>query len=207
MRGAPGNRSGLLPLARLTLTAATTSLARDRRGRPGIMVQGNCTGTTHAFSVRARRRRHPERFSRSGVRTPRPSTASRPAYRDDRERPSSGRDMRTIVLDVGKCQEARRPRNIPAMPRSSSRSGQWMPSAIGSKLSRAAALAPRKRGYQSSGVAILRPSATVTTRSLAVNATETGRRSPTSISMAFSPRHPFRRRGRAWHRQRLPAPD
>jgi hypothetical protein len=104
VRGAPGNRSGLLPLARLPLTAATTSLSRDRRGRPGIMVQGNCTGTTHAFSVRTRRRRHPARFSRSGVRTPRPSTASRPASRDDRERPSSGRDMRTIVLERGKCQ-------------------------------------------------------------------------------------------------------
>lgn len=73
------------------------------------------------------------------------------------------------------------------MPRSSSRSGQWTPSAISSKFSRAAALAARRRGYHSSGVAILRPSAKVTTRSLAVNATETGRRSARSISKVLMP--------------------
>ena len=62
-----------------------------------------------------------------------------------------------------------------------------MPNGINSKLVRAEAFASRKRGYQSSGVAILRPSASVTTRSLAVNATEMGRKSPTSISKVLMP--------------------
>src|SRR5665811_420380 len=62
-----------------------------------------------------------------------------------------------------------------------------MPIGISSKRPRAAALASRSRGYQISGVAILRPSASVTTSSSAVNATETGRISPTSISKVLMP--------------------
>src|ERR1700674_1231209 len=62
-----------------------------------------------------------------------------------------------------------------------------MPIGIRSKCSRAAALASRSRGYHASGVAILRPSASVTTSSSAVKATETGLISPTSISRVLMP--------------------
>src|ERR1700724_1768360 len=62
-----------------------------------------------------------------------------------------------------------------------------MPIGISSKRPRAAALASRSRGYHSSGVAILRPSASVTTSSSAVKATETGLISPTSISKVLVP--------------------
>jgi hypothetical protein len=81
---------------------------------------------------------------------------------------------------------ARRPFNIPATPRSSSRSGQWMPIGMISKFARSFADALCKRGYHSSGVTILRPSASVTTSSVAVNSTERGRRSPTSISKVLT---------------------
>jgi hypothetical protein len=50
-----------------------------------------------------------------------------------------------------------------------------------------AVLASRSRGYHLSGVAILRPSASVTTSSSAVKATETGLISPTSISKVLMP--------------------
>src|SRR5262245_38212920 len=56
-----------------------------------------------------------------------------------------------------------------------------------SKFARWLAEASRKRGYQSSGVAILRPSIRVTTRSVAVNSTARGRKSPTSISKVLIP--------------------
>src|SRR5712671_6653991 len=62
-----------------------------------------------------------------------------------------------------------------------------MPIGISSKRPRAAALASRNRGYHASGVAILRPSASVTTISSAVKATETGLISPTSISKVLMP--------------------
>src|SRR3984957_10337587 len=62
-----------------------------------------------------------------------------------------------------------------------------MPIGISSKCPRAAALASFSRGYQLSGVAILRPSASVTTSSSAVKATETGLISPTSISKVLMP--------------------
>src|SRR5450759_3849614 len=61
-----------------------------------------------------------------------------------------------------------------------------MPIGISSKRPRAAP-ASRSRGYHASGVAILRPSASVTTSSSAVKATETGRISPTSISKVLIP--------------------
>src|SRR5712691_4165495 len=57
-----------------------------------------------------------------------------------------------------------------------------MPIGMRSKRPRTAALASHSRGYHASGVAILRPSASVTTSSSAVKATETGLISPTSIS-------------------------
>src|ERR1700730_10952691 len=62
-----------------------------------------------------------------------------------------------------------------------------MPIGISSKRPRAATLASRSRGYHASGVAILRPSASVTTSSSAVKATETGLISPTSISKVLMP--------------------
>src|ERR1700676_4051014 len=62
-----------------------------------------------------------------------------------------------------------------------------MPIGINSKHPRAATLASRSRGYHASGVAILRPSASVTTSSSAVKATETGLISPTSISKVLMP--------------------
>src|SRR3984957_2989535 len=62
-----------------------------------------------------------------------------------------------------------------------------MPIGINSKRSRAAALAARQRGYHASGVAILRPSASITTSSSATKATETGQISPTSISKVLMP--------------------
>src|SRR6266851_2033407 len=62
-----------------------------------------------------------------------------------------------------------------------------MPIGISSKRPRAAALASLSRGYHTSGVAILRPSASVTTSSSAVKATETGLISPTSISKVLMP--------------------
>src|SRR5476651_1723674 len=62
-----------------------------------------------------------------------------------------------------------------------------MPIGISSKRPRASALASRNRGYHLSGVAILRPSASVTTSSSAVKATETGLISPTSISKVLMP--------------------
>src|SRR6267378_5501863 len=62
-----------------------------------------------------------------------------------------------------------------------------MPIGISSKRPRAASFAFRSRGYHTSGVAILRPSASVTTSSSAVNATETGLISPTSISKVLMP--------------------
>src|ERR1700686_1760662 len=62
-----------------------------------------------------------------------------------------------------------------------------MPIGIRSKCSRAAALASRSRGYHAGGVAILRPSASVTTSSSAVKVTETGLISPTSISKVLMP--------------------
>src|ERR1700738_3700978 len=62
-----------------------------------------------------------------------------------------------------------------------------MPIGMSSKRPRAAALASRSRGYHDNGVAILRPSASATTSSSAVNATETGLISPTSISKVLMP--------------------
>src|SRR6266581_4403296 len=62
-----------------------------------------------------------------------------------------------------------------------------MPIGISSKRPRTAALASRSRGYHANGVAILRPSASVTTSSSAVKATETGLISPTSISKVLMP--------------------
>src|SRR5882672_287823 len=62
-----------------------------------------------------------------------------------------------------------------------------MPIGISSNRPRAAAPASRSRGYHASGVAILRPSASVTTSSSAVKATETGLISPTSISKVLMP--------------------
>src|SRR5258705_10013823 len=62
-----------------------------------------------------------------------------------------------------------------------------MPIGISSTRPRAAAPASRSRGYHASGVAILRPSASVTTSSSAVKATETGLISPTSISKVLMP--------------------
>src|SRR5712672_700103 len=62
-----------------------------------------------------------------------------------------------------------------------------MPIGISSKRPRAASFAFRSRGYQASGVAILRPSASVTTSSSAVKATETGLISPTSNSKVLMP--------------------
>src|SRR5471030_2488074 len=62
-----------------------------------------------------------------------------------------------------------------------------MPIDISSNRPRAAALASRSRGYHASGVAILRPSASVTTSSSAVKATEIGLISPTSISKVLMP--------------------
>ena len=62
-----------------------------------------------------------------------------------------------------------------------------MPSGINSRCSRAAALAFSSLGYHANGVAILRPSASVTTSSSAVKATEIGLISPTSISKVLMP--------------------
>src|ERR1700686_2731702 len=62
-----------------------------------------------------------------------------------------------------------------------------MPIGINSNRPRAAASASRNRGYHASGVAILRPSASVTTSSSAVKATETGLISPASISKVLIP--------------------
>src|SRR6266853_4787338 len=62
-----------------------------------------------------------------------------------------------------------------------------IPIGISSKRPRTAALASLSRGYHTSGVAILRPSASVTTSSSAVKATETGLISPTSISKVLMP--------------------
>src|SRR5712664_3232884 len=62
-----------------------------------------------------------------------------------------------------------------------------IPIGISSKRPRTAALASRSRGYHFSGVAILRPSASVTTSSSAVKATETALISPTSISNVLMP--------------------
>src|ERR1700729_767087 len=76
---------------------------------------------------------------------------------------------------------------MPATLRASSRSGQGMPLGIIAKCPRAVALASRSRGYHLSGVAIRRPSASVTTSSSAVKATETGLISPTSISKVLMP--------------------
>src|SRR4030095_15697801 len=56
-----------------------------------------------------------------------------------------------------------------------------------SKFARCWSVAALRRGYQSRGVAILRPSTNVTTSSVAVNSTERGRRSPTSISKVLIP--------------------
>src|ERR1043165_7505322 len=62
-----------------------------------------------------------------------------------------------------------------------------MPIGMISKRARSLAEARGSRGYQSSGVAILRPSCNVTTSSVAVNSTERARRSPTSISKVLIP--------------------
>src|SRR5262245_32036108 len=62
-----------------------------------------------------------------------------------------------------------------------------MPIGISSKFERCVADAPLSLGYQSSGVAILRPSASVTTNSVAVNSTARGCKSPTSISKVLMP--------------------
>src|SRR5438876_764515 len=62
-----------------------------------------------------------------------------------------------------------------------------MPIAMSSKLARCVTDALLSRGYHSSGVAILRPSTSVTTSSVAVNSTDRGRRSPTSISKVLIP--------------------
>src|SRR5256885_6587794 len=62
-----------------------------------------------------------------------------------------------------------------------------MPIGMISKLARCAAVAFFNRGYQSSGVAMRRPSASVTTNSVGVNATAEARRSPTSISKVLIP--------------------
>src|SRR5438552_17820152 len=58
---------------------------------------------------------------------------------------------------------------------------------MSSKFARSAAEARSRRVYQSSGVAIFRPSASVTTSSVDVNSTEHGRKSPTSISKMLMP--------------------
>ncbi len=62
-----------------------------------------------------------------------------------------------------------------------------MPNGINSTCSRAAALAFLSLGYQAKGVAILRPSASVTTNSSVVKATEIGLISPMSISKVLMP--------------------
>src|SRR5580700_8641940 len=62
-----------------------------------------------------------------------------------------------------------------------------MPIGMSSNRPRAAGAASSNRGYHTSGVAILRPSASVTTSSSAVKATETGLISPTSISKVLMP--------------------
>src|SRR5260370_23541153 len=62
-----------------------------------------------------------------------------------------------------------------------------MPIGMRSKRPGTAALASHSRGYHASGVGILRPSASVTTSSSAVKATETGLISPTSISKVLMP--------------------
>src|SRR5436190_12560684 len=62
-----------------------------------------------------------------------------------------------------------------------------MPIGMISKFARSFAEARCSRGYQSSGVAILRPSTSVTTSSVAVNSTARGRKSPTSISKVLIP--------------------
>src|SRR5581483_746665 len=62
-----------------------------------------------------------------------------------------------------------------------------MPIGMISYRARSAADARLSLGYQSSGVAILRPSASVTTSSLVVNSTARGRKSPTSISKVLIP--------------------
>src|ERR1700716_2738143 len=62
-----------------------------------------------------------------------------------------------------------------------------MPIGMISKFARSFAEARWRRGYQSSGVAILRPSTNVTTSSVAVNSTARARRSPTSISKVVIP--------------------
>src|SRR5437773_1517169 len=62
-----------------------------------------------------------------------------------------------------------------------------MPIGMISKFARCVAEACASRGYHSSGVAILRPSASVTTSSVAVNSTALGCRSPTSISKVLIP--------------------
>src|SRR5262245_47275688 len=63
-----------------------------------------------------------------------------------------------------------------------------MPIGMISKFARCWSVADLRRGYQSSGVTIFRPSTNVTTSSVAVNSTEWGRRSPTSISKVLIPR-------------------
>src|ERR1700730_11349756 len=62
-----------------------------------------------------------------------------------------------------------------------------MPSGMISKLARCSGLALLSRGYQSSGVAMRRPSASGTNRSVRVKATAEARRSPTSISKVLIP--------------------
>src|ERR1700682_5857778 len=62
-----------------------------------------------------------------------------------------------------------------------------MPIGIRAKRPRAASFASRSRGYHANGAATLRPSASVTTSSSAVKATETGLISPTSISKVLMP--------------------
>ena len=59
-----------------------------------------------------------------------------------------------------------------------------------SNLARCSAEARSNVGYHSSGVAIFRPSAKVTTSSVAVNSTARARRSPTSISKMVIPGYP-----------------
>src|ERR1700733_11312596 len=62
-----------------------------------------------------------------------------------------------------------------------------MPIGMSSKCPRAVAPASRNRGYHARGDAILRQSASVTTSSTAVKATETGLISPTAISKVLMP--------------------
>jgi hypothetical protein len=123
-------------------------------------------------------RRSPCRFSCTPLRHAARDAADRPWLSQLAERPLEAEPR-----------GAGAPRSRPAVLKSSSTSGQWIPNPPPAKrqLARCSGVADRRRGYHVNGTEIVRPSRRSTIRSSSVNRTPLTR-SPGRLSEVFIPR-------------------